>query len=338
MGAGRRLLAVVALLAAVGGCAGQPVTPPGPSGPTGAPAPAPPASPVDAIGPHGPSVPDDPVALARVIATAQDTVDDPSRAPQDVAAAGRVAQVAYEELAFHPERLAPVLAALPARCAGFTERTVAAGRDLLAMAARPPGDELPAWRVVEPLPPDRLRAFYAEAQARFGVPWTVLAAVHLVESRMGRIASHSEAGAQGPMQFMPTTWARYGLGGDVHDPHDAILGAANYLRANGATTDGGLDRALYRYNNDERYVRAVQNYAELMQADERAYLGFHAWVVYFRTTQGRVLLPSGYDEPQPIRAADYLAREAARSGPGGAARSTAELRPRSADSATGAPR
>jgi membrane-bound lytic murein transglycosylase B len=98
----------------------------------------------------------------------------------------------------------------------------------------------------------QLRTYYAEAQRRFGVPWFVLAAVHLVESRMGRIVGHSSADAQGPMQFLPSTWAHYGLGGDVWNNRDAILGAANYLAANGAAdgTDAGLDKALYRYNND----------------------------------------------------------------------------------------
>ena len=59
-----------------------------------------------------------------------------------------------------------------------------------------------------------------------------------------------------------------------------------------------MDRALHRYNNDPRYVRAVRAYAGLMAADERAYLAFHAWEVYFRTTSGRVHLPVGYDEPR----------------------------------------
>jgi membrane-bound lytic murein transglycosylase B len=54
------------------------------------------------------------------------------------------------------------------------------------------------------------------------------------ESKFGRVVSASSAGAQGPMQFIPSTWAAYGLGGDVHDPHDAILGAANYVHASGA--------------------------------------------------------------------------------------------------------
>ena len=51
--------------------------------------------------------------------------------------------------------------------------------------------------------------------------WEVLAAIMLVETRMGRIHSRSSAGAQGPMQFLPATWEAYGLGGDVHDAHDA---------------------------------------------------------------------------------------------------------------------
>ena len=304
---GRRLLVGAALVAALAGCADQPPTPP-PAAPVPAAAPEPST---DAIGPHGPTVSSDPAALAREIDAAQATIADPARSPREVAAAARTAQVAYEELAFHPERLAPVLAALPPGPADVTNRIVTAGRDLLAMAKGAPGDELPAWRIAEPLPPDRLRALYAEAEQRFGVPWHVLAAVNLVESRMGRIASHSEAGARGPMQFMPSTWASYGLGGDVDDPHDAILGAANYLQANGADTATGVDRALRRYNNDPRYVRAVRAYAGLMAADERAFLAFHAWEVYFRTTSGRVHLPVGYDEPRAIRADEYLARTGA---------------------------
>ncbi|MDF2977137.1 MAG: Transglycosylase domain protein [Actinomycetospora sp.] len=303
-------MVVLALLAALTACAGGPAP-----APVAAPPPAPPtptAPPSDEIGPHGPTVPEEPVALARTIEAAQATVADPARSPPEVAAAARTAQVAYEELAFHPDRLAPVLAALPPGPGDVTNTIVTAGRDLLAMARGVPGDELPAWRVVEPLPPGRLRALYAEAQDRFGVPWHVLAAVNLVETRMGRIASNSEDGARGPMQFMPATWASYGLGGDIDDPRDAILGAANYLRANGGDTEAGLDRALKRYNNDVRYVRAVRAYAGLMQADERAFLGFHAWEVYFRTTSGRVHLPVGYDEPQAIRAVDFLARTSPR--------------------------
>ncbi|HEY3023520.1 MAG TPA: hypothetical protein VGK11_07800 [Actinomycetota bacterium] len=71
--------------------------------------------------------------------------------------------------------------------------------------------------------------------------------------------SASSVGAQGPMRFIPSTWAANGLGGDVHDPHDAILGAANYLRASGAPENYRL--ALYHYNPVPEYVDAVMRYA-----------------------------------------------------------------------------
>ncbi|PZS40845.1 MAG: hypothetical protein DLM62_00680 [Pseudonocardiales bacterium] len=180
-----------------------------------------------------------------------------------------------------------------------------AGRDSGTVAPA----TVPAWRVVEPLAAPQLRAYYAEAQRRFGVPWSVLAAVHLVETRMGRIVGLSTAGAQGPMQFLADTWARYGLGGDVWNTRDAILGAANYLAANrGADgTDAGLDNALYRYNNDARYGRAVRAYAALMQADGRAFLGFHAWQVYYRTSLGDVALPTGYASSRRMPVQEWLA-------------------------------
>jgi membrane-bound lytic murein transglycosylase B len=98
--------------------------------------------------------------------------------------------------------------------------------------------------------------------------------------------------------------------GDVWNPRDAILGAANYLAAHGAgagAADAGLDRALYRYNNDVRYVRAVRDYAALIQADERAYQGLHAWHVYYRTDVGDVLLPAGYASAQPVPVREWLA-------------------------------
>ena len=61
------------------------------------------------------------------------------------------------------------------------------------------------------------------------------------------------------MQFMPATWRSYGRGGDVHDPHDAILGAARFLAAAGARSDEA--GALYRYNPSPLYVTAVSRYA-----------------------------------------------------------------------------
>lgn len=248
--------------------------------------------------------------LARQITAGERAVRDPGSPPEVVAAGGRTAQVAYRALVDRPQWDPVVLAEIPAPLRDVVRHHTAAGRELQAMTDRLP-TTLPAWRIVEPPPAQQLRAHYAEAQRRFGVPWTVLAAVHLVETGSGRIVGLSPAGAQGPMQFMPATWARYGMGGDVWNTRDAILGAANYLAANGAAdgTDARLGHALYRYNNDTRYVRALRHYAALMQADERAFLGLHARQVYYRTQAADVLLPTGYESTRPVPVQEWLARQ-----------------------------
>jgi hypothetical protein len=130
-------------------------------------------------------------------------------------------------------------------------------------------------------PATELRAAYLRAERRFGVPWNVLAAVNMVESAFGRLREASVSGAQGPMQFMPATWRAYGLGGDVHDPADAILGAANYLHANGAPRD--LRSALYHYNPSRAYVDAVLRYARHLRTD---YLAYYARHLFVRTPAG----------------------------------------------------
>jgi len=129
-----------------------------------------------------------------------------------------------------------------------------------------------------------LLAWYREAQRRFRIRWQLLAAVNFVESAFGKIRNVSTAGAQGPMQFEPATWRAYGLGGDVHDPHDAILGAANYLAANhGATRERD---ALYHYNHSSLYVDAVMRYANRIAHDTHAFFRYYSWQVYVRTRAG----------------------------------------------------
>jgi membrane-bound lytic murein transglycosylase B len=103
----------------------------------------------------------------------------------------------------------------------------------------------------------------------------MLAAVNLVESAFGRVVHRSSAGAQGPMQFLPSTWRAYGLGGNIHSPRDAILAAANYLHQSGAPAN---DRhALYAYNPSRLYVDAVLTYAHEMIRDPLAYLTYYTW-------------------------------------------------------------
>ena len=125
---------------------------------------------------------------------------------------------------------------------------------------------------------------YRDAERRFHVRWDVLAAVNFVESKFGKLRSASAAGAQGPMQFMPATWHRYGLGGDVHDARDAILGAANYLHTSGAPRH--LRRALHAYNPSPVYVDAVLRYARMMHTDRALFYAFYCWQVFVKTPGG----------------------------------------------------
>ena len=135
----------------------------------------------------------------------------------------------------------------------------------------------PSRRVVigPPDPLGRLLRYYHLAERRFGVRWQVLAAINLVESAFGRLRSKSVAGARGPMQFLPATWRSFGLGGDINDPRDAILGAANLLRHDGAPAN--YARALYAYNPSPAYVDAIRRYAELMAHDRDALYLLYSW-------------------------------------------------------------
>jgi membrane-bound lytic murein transglycosylase B len=228
-------------------------------------------------------------ALASTLVRVETAIRNPATPASELPALGQAQQQAYRNLVANPQWDAEVLALVPERLRATVEANVAAGRDLTALTPAPPPDSpLPKWRIVAPDPAEQLLPLYKEAAAAAGgVPWQYLAAIHLVETRMGRIRGDSTAGAQGPMQFIPSTWAFYGRGGDVRSNRDAIFAAARYLRATGAPSD--MARALRAYNNSARYVRAVTNYAEQMVADERAYLGYHAWQVYYGTR----LLPEG---------------------------------------------
>jgi soluble lytic murein transglycosylase-like protein len=163
-----------------------------------------------------------------------------------------------------------VLAKLPRALARDVADDVAARRDLLRLAPHKKG---PPIRLGPALSVGRLRTYYAEGQRRSGVAWQVLAAVNYVESDFGRLREASVAGAQGPMQFMPATWASYGRG-DVHDPRAAILAAARFLHAAGAPASERA--ALLRYNPSSLYVDAVERYAGRIRRDPVSLLVFYA--------------------------------------------------------------
>jgi hypothetical protein len=264
------------------------------------------------------------LALARRLEVAERGIRDEGVSAAERAAHGRDQQAAYRAVGADRELvdLLPSLVAEDVRVAvSFNLAARAAVLDhAAARAAEGPVPEppatLPAWTIVEPLPADELLGLYREAEALTGVEWEYLAAIHLVETRMGRIVGPSTAGAIGPMQFLPDTWAAC-CEGDPTVPRDAIIGAATYLVDRGAP--GDMDAALYGYNPNRGYVGSVTAYAANLRADERAYAGYHAWEVYVATTAGTVRLPVGYAEPEPIDAAAWLAAnpDAARPRPAG---------------------
>jgi membrane-bound lytic murein transglycosylase B len=127
-------------------------------------------------------------------------------------------------------------------------------------------------------PLSSLRSYYIEASRRYGVDPSYLAAINFIESNFGRVKNDSTAGAQGPMQFLPSTWTEYGQGGNIQDPHDAILAAARYLQHNGAPYN--MRNAIWHYNNSFDYVDSVEAFARAYRADP----GWLDRMYYWNTT------------------------------------------------------
>ena len=114
--------------------------------------------------------------------------------------------------------------------------------------------------------PASFRPFYQEVGPRFGVPWQVLEAIHQVESgKSCHTSRRSFAGAVGPMQFLPSTWRRYGWDcdgdgvKDITNAFDAICGAAHHIGT--GLTGLPLARAIYNYNRSWSYVNKVMTIA-----------------------------------------------------------------------------
>jgi soluble lytic murein transglycosylase-like protein len=208
---------------------------------------------------------------------------DPARGqpPEDVTLLALYQQRIYLFLGTRPPLARRVAPLLPASVAAEARDILRARRVLGRL--NPPTRQR-RFRTGRALPAGRLLELYGEAERRFAVSRRVLAAVNLVETGFNRIRSNSTAGAQGPMQFIPSTWRSYGLGGRVRDPRDAIMGAGNYLHASGAPRD--YRRALYAYNPSTLYVDAVLSYARAMRRRSDAYYSLYAWQVFVRRTDG----------------------------------------------------
>jgi membrane-bound lytic murein transglycosylase B len=218
--------------------------------------------------------------LSETDALLRDAIDDwraaedpPTTAPPVavLAEAGEL-QSEVRRLGAHPNLAARVIPLLPPPLRREANQLLRAQRDLLRLSA---GARHRKLKVGAPPSLAELIGFYRAAKRRLGIGWHYLAAIHLVETKFGRVKSDSVAGAKGPMQFIPSTWRIYGRGGDIHDPHDAILAAARLLRANGAP--GRYGPALRAYNPSGLYVDAVSRYAKEIARDPYAVYYLYCW-------------------------------------------------------------
>jgi hypothetical protein len=251
-----------------------------------------------------PRLASDPVRLADDLVHDEQALRVPSTPEAVMLAAARRQQAAYRILARHPEWDATTRPRIPPPLLDVFDRNIDARRQLEAMSRGRGRPTLPAWRVTAPAPPAELLGYYREAEKSSGVGWNYLAAINLVETAFGRISGVSGAGAQGPMQFLPSTFAIYGRG-DIWSPRDSIMAAGKFLAAQGFARN--REHAVFRYNNSNQYVRAVTQYAALIAADPAAFAAFYRWDVYYRTSAGDVVLPAGYAASSPVPVEEYLA-------------------------------
>jgi Transglycosylase SLT domain len=180
--------------------------------------------------------------------------------------------------------LVPRVAALISAPGDGLQALTASVRRVLGPAGKivslrqPPPQQLPVANVNSAQQPATYLQLFQESAARYcpGMSWTVLAAIGQIESADGNNNGPSTAGALGPMQFLPSTWAVWGIDGfgqtgppDIMNPYDAVPSAARMLCADGAAGGpGGLASAIFDYNHAGWYVNEV---LALAQAYARAY-------------------------------------------------------------------
>jgi soluble lytic murein transglycosylase-like protein len=230
-----------------------------PSSPASTPAPAAPA-PTGATGDEGPTVvvrhkqPASPSRRASGAVTqtqAQSTGGQPANPVQPASAATSASPDASGNVAAPPQLVAGQAGALAALLGGSANAASVQALDF--------------YRI-----PLFLLPIYRAAAIQYDVPWPILAAINEIETNYGTDLSVSSAGAEGWMQFEPSTWLQYGVDAlnagyaDPYNPIDAIYAAARYLNAAGAAHD--LSGAIFAYNHSEAYVSSVLLRAKLIAA------------------------------------------------------------------------
>jgi hypothetical protein len=141
------------------------------------------------------------------------------------------------------------------------------GRSGKIISLRQQQQPLPVSDVGSSQRPATYLQLFQESAARYcpELSWTVLAAIGQIESADGTNVGPSPAGALGPMQFLPSTWAVWGIDGfgqtgppDIMNPYDAVPSAARMLCADGAAAgSSGLASAIFAYNHADWYVNEV---------------------------------------------------------------------------------
>ncbi|MBX2799588.1 MAG: lytic transglycosylase domain-containing protein [Myxococcales bacterium] len=261
-----------------------------------APPPQPPApEPVDLV------VPDSVDAMAARLTELELKIRDPETPLERLADLGHAEQRILRHLGSDPVAAKAVIAKLDGAVKANVQRLLDATTSMAHTVAKPRTD-LPNWKIVDPLPAEELLSYYRASEEAHGVPWAILASINLNETRMGQLRGVSHVGAQGPMQFMPKTWAAYGTGDPTND-RDAIMAAGNYLAKMGWGKD--QDRAIWHYNHSPAYVKGVKLCAEAMQEEPRMFHAMRGWKVYYRTVAGSIWLRTGYEETERISIAQY---------------------------------
>jgi hypothetical protein len=236
-----------------------------------------------------PAVGGGPAQLAGQLTVAERVLGSGAAGLPVMARQALIVQLACLRVAAHRGWADAVLAHVASAQRAAAATDIAATADLVALT--PPRTRLPPWRIVAAQSLAALRDDYRAAQAATGVAWFYLAAINFIETDFGRVAGPSIAGAQGPMQFLPATWAIYGHG-SIHRAKDAILAAAHLLADHGATRN--IAAALHAYNPSWRYVDAVLRYAHRLRHDPQALTGYYHRQVICRLASGWILLPAGY--------------------------------------------